>query len=98
MDRVPGWLLDAALLASASLITLWMAAAIYFDVRQSARGSLLLAAGWTLGVISLFAIWHPLWQPFAVLVLVAVLFTRWWLQQKPSHCRDWDPSVAVLPR
>ena len=46
----------------------------------------------------LFAAWQPLWQPFAALLGVAALFLVWWLRQKPSHDRDWDPSVAVLPR
>jgi hypothetical protein len=26
------------------------------------------------------------------------LFLGWWLRQKPSHDRDWEPAVAVLPR
>jgi hypothetical protein len=26
------------------------------------------------------------------------LFLGWWLRQKPSHDRDWDPCVALLPR
>ena len=57
-----------------------------------------LAAGWVAGAVVLFAAWQPLWQPFAVLLGVAALFLVWWLRQKPSHDRDWDPSVAVLPR
>lgn len=46
----------------------------------------------------MFALWQPLWLPFAVLVGVTGLFLVWWLRQKPSHDRDWHPSVAVLPR
>ncbi|MFL5327444.1 MAG: DUF4105 domain-containing protein [Gemmataceae bacterium] len=49
-------------------------------------------------MIAVFAAWQPLWHPFVVLLAVAALFISWWLQQKPSHNRDWDPSVAVLPR
>jgi hypothetical protein len=26
------------------------------------------------------------------------MFVGWWLQQKPSHHRDWSPAVAVLPK
>jgi hypothetical protein len=54
--------------------------------------------GWVVGVIGLFAAWQPLWQPFTVLLGVAAIFLAWWLNQKPSHNRDWDLSVAVLPR
>jgi hypothetical protein len=28
----------------------------------------------------------------------AALFMAWWLRQRPSHDRDWDPAVGVLPR
>src|SRR4029077_756982 len=51
-----------------------------------------------LGFIALFAVWQPLWQPFAVLLGFTALFLGWWFSQQPSHNRDWDASVAVLPR
>jgi hypothetical protein len=43
-------------------------------------------------------VWQPLWQPFVILLGIAALFLGWWLRQKPSHDRDWDPAVAVLPQ
>jgi hypothetical protein len=98
MGGLTAWIGPALVLASASAITLWMAGAIYYDVCGGAKWGRLLAPGWTVGVLSLFAAWQPLWQPFAVLLGVAALFLGWWLRQKPSHDRDWDPSVAVLPR
>jgi hypothetical protein len=58
----------------------------------------LVALLWAVGVGALFAVWQPLWQPFAVLLGLTGLFLVWWLRQKPSHDRDWDPGVAVLPR
>jgi hypothetical protein len=45
----------------------------------------------------MFAVWQPLWQPFAVLLGVFALFLCWWFRQRPSNNRDWDTSVAVLP-
>jgi hypothetical protein len=56
------------------------------------------AAGWVGGVGSLFAFWQPLWQPFAALLGATALFLVWWLRLKPSHDRDWEPAVAVMPR
>jgi hypothetical protein len=58
----------------------------------------LLVAGWAVGVLVLFAAWQPLWQPFAVLLGLTAIFLGWWFRQKPSNDRDWQPSVAVLPR
>jgi hypothetical protein len=98
MGGLTAWIVPALVLASATAITLWMAGAIYYDVCRGAKWGRLLATGWAVGVLSLFAAWQPLWQPFAVLLGVAAPFLGWWLRQKPSHKRDWDPSVAVLPR
>jgi hypothetical protein len=86
------------MLASAALITLWMVGAIFYDVCRESKWGWLLAPCWAIGVILMFAVWRPVWQPFCVLLGVAALFLVWWLRQKPSHKRDWDISVAVLPR
>ena len=86
------------MLASAAVITLWTVGAIYFDVCRGAKWGRWLALGWALIVISLFVIWQPVWQPFAVLLGVTAIFLGWWFRQKPSHNRDWEPSAAMLPR
>ena len=86
------------MLASAAVITLWTAGAIYYDVCGGAKWGRLVALGWAIGVIALFAGWQPVWQPFVALVGVSAVFLAWWFQQKPSNNREWDPSVAVLPR
>ena len=98
MDRIPEWLAPAMMLPVAAVIVLWVAGAIYYDVGHGSQWGRWLATGWAAGVIALFAAWQPLWQPFAALVGVAALFIGWWLRQSPSHDRDWDPAVAVLPR
>jgi hypothetical protein len=86
------------MLVAAAVITLWMVGAIYYDVCRGAKWGWLLAAGCAVGVVAMFAAWQPLWQPFAVLLVALALFLGWWLRQKPSNKRDWDTSVAVLPR
>jgi hypothetical protein len=97
MDQRPEWIAPIMMLASVALITLWMVGAIYYDVCRATKWGRLFAPGWAISVIWMFAAWQPLWQPFAVLLGVAALFLGWWLRQKPSHNRDWDTSVAVLP-
>ncbi len=91
-------LISAALLLVSAAITLWVAGAIYYDVCHGGKWARWLAAGWVGGVIALFVAWQPLWQPSAVLLGVAALFLGWWLRLKPSHHRDWDPTVVLMPR
>jgi hypothetical protein len=98
MGRILEWLVAGMMLASAAVITLWTVGAIYFDVCRGAKWGRWLALGWALIVISLFVIWQPVWQPFAVLLGVTAIFLGWWFRQKPSHNRDWESSAAMLPR
>jgi hypothetical protein len=98
MGRTLESIFVALMLASAAVITLWTVGAIYYDVCRQTRWGLLIALGWAIGVIGLFAAWQPLWQPFAVLLGVTATFLGWWFRQKPSHNRDWQPGAAVLPR
>lgn len=98
MGGLASLILAVLILAVSAALTSWVAGAIYFDVGQGSRWGRWLALGWAGGVIVLFSVWQPLWQPFAALLGLTALFLGWWLRQKPSHNRDWDPSVAVLPR
>ena len=98
MGQIVEWIVAVMMVAGAAAVTLWMIGAIYYDVCHGARWGWLLALGWAVGVIVMFVVWQPLWQPFALLLGVLALFLCWWLRQKPSHNRDWDISVAVLPR
>jgi hypothetical protein len=98
MGGITEWIVPLVVIASATVMTLWMAGAIYYDVCRETKWGRLLALVWAVGVTSTFAVWQPIWQPFAVLLGVVALFLGWWLRQKPSHNRDWDISVAVLPR
>jgi len=98
MGELLAWMLNAFLIISALLITLWMVGAIYYDLCDGGRWGGLLAAAWVGVVAALFAAWQPMWQPWAVVMAACVVFLIWWFRQKPSHDRDWDPTVAVLPR
>jgi hypothetical protein len=98
MDGFLEYMIPVLIVTIAAAITFWMAGAIYFDVCQAATWGWWLAVGWAGGVVTLFAVWQPLWEPFAILLGVFALFLLCWLRRKPSHDRDWDPSVAVLPR
>jgi hypothetical protein len=98
MDWLPEWIIAIPMFVVAAAVALWMAGAICFDVFNGGQRGFLAATAWLVGVATLLALWHPRWQAFLVLAAVAALFLAWWLRQKPSHDRDWEPAVAVLPR
>ena len=75
-----------------------MVGAIYYDVCGGARWGRWVALAWAVGVIAMFVAWRPLWQPIVALLGAESLFLAWWYRLKPSNDRDWDPSMAVLPR
>jgi hypothetical protein len=97
MDGIPEWV-ALGLIVPTAAIAIWMAGAIYFDACDGTRWGRFVALGWVAAVVASFAVWRPLWQPFALLLGVFAPFLTWWLRQMPSHDRDWDTSVAVLPR
>src|SRR5262245_43330880 len=94
MNALSEWVI----VAGSAAITLWIAGAVYFDVCKGGTRGRLAAAAWSCVVLGLFVVWQPLWQPFALLMGVWGAFLVWWLRQKPSQHRDWEPAVAVLPR
>jgi hypothetical protein len=97
MSLILGTITGALLLACA-LIAVWMAGAIYYDVCGEAKWGSGIALAWAIGVIAMFMVWRPLWQPIVAVLGAESLFLAWWYRQRPSHDRDWDPSAAVLPR
>ena len=97
MGFIPGIITGASLLACA-LVAVWMIGAIYYDVCGGARWGRLVVLAWAVGVVAMLAAWRPLWQPIVALLGAEALFLAWWFRLKPSNDRDWDPSMAVLPR
>lgn len=98
MGGMPDWVSHGLLLATTAGIALWAAGAIYYDVCRAAAWGWLAAGGWVVGVVALFIVWQPVWQPFVAVLGATAVLLAWWVRQRPSHDRDWDPCVAVLPR
>lgn len=92
------WVVPAVILAPSAVIALWTAGAIYYDLCGGNTWGRAVASSWTLAVLLLFAFWQPLWKPCLVVLGAVAVFLSWWLRQKPSQDRDWDPAVAVLSR
>ena len=93
MSQVLEWIAATEMLLYSAVVTLWLAGAIYYDVCSETKWGRFVALGWAIVVILMFVVW----QPFAMLLGVAAIFLGWWLSQKPSHHREWDPSVALGP-
>ncbi|WP_439622628.1 lipoprotein N-acyltransferase Lnb domain-containing protein [Gemmata sp.] len=98
MTDLSSWVATLLVWVVAVGTALWVAGAIYFDACGGSRLGKLLGLAWVGGAVTLLAAWEPLWQPAAALAAATAVFVAWWLRQQPSHNRDWDPSVAVLPR
>ncbi len=80
------------------LLVLWCAGAIYYDLfGESSRGAW-AALGWTVLWIVLFVVWRPEGKPFALLLAASIVLAWWWLSQRPSQDRDWDPHFARIAR
>jgi hypothetical protein len=92
------WAASVLLLAVAIGVTLWTSGAIYYDVGDEAQWGWYVAVGWSLCGAVLLATWRPLWCPAVLLFGVTAFISLWWLSLKPRLDREWDASVAVLPR
>ena len=77
------------------LVTLWAAAALFFDVRSSWL-RIPFAAVYTLGMLT---VWIWIRRPWKMVVTAAGFFAvlAWWFSLQPSNNRDWLPDSAVLP-
>jgi len=77
-------------------LTLWAAAALYFDVRVSWL-RVPLAAAYLVAVVAVW--WLSKRRVVAVVASFGAfgLVLGWWFTLAPSNKRNWQPDVAVLP-
>ena len=93
------WILSVLLLAIAAPVTAWMAGAIYYDVCGGARWGRWVAAGWVgRRRCGCSPSGSPSGNRSPFCSESLALFLVWWLRLKPSHHREWDASVALMPR
>jgi hypothetical protein len=77
------------------LLTVWAAAALYFDVRVSWLRTP-LAVAYLLGVLVMWFVVKGRWLKAVLTVGGFALVLGWWLTLRPSNDRDWQPDLAVL--
>src|SRR5262245_44400442 len=85
----------AILVPACLLMTLWAAAALYFDVRV-AWMRMPLAIAYLAAVLAAWLLVKGLWRKIGLAAGAAVLVMAWWLTLQPSNDRDWQPDLAVL--
>ena len=78
------------------LVTLWAAAALYFDARVS-WVRLPLAGVYALAVLAVWILVKRRWLAVGATAGGFVLVLGWWSTLQPSNDRAWQPDVAVLP-
>jgi hypothetical protein len=77
------------------LLSLWAAAALYFDVRVPWL-RVPLAGGFAVAVLLVWIGVRNGWLKVGLTAGGFVLVLAWWLTLKPSDDRDWQPDVASL--
>ena len=95
---VASLLLHGLMFSAASLMVMWMAGAIFYDVGHGSMAGGVLAIAWIGLSLGGLIFWHPAWKPFLALLLFFAFFLRWWFAQQPSHHREWDAHFSRLPR
>lgn len=71
-----------------ALLTVWAAAALYFDLNPIAAGAYVLV------VVALYIFIKGGWRAFGAALAVWVSVLVWWLSLRPSNDRPWQPDVA----
>lgn len=72
----------------------WGTLALYYSDLPGRMG---LAAGFGLGTLLAFLLLPNRWRTLIGFGLAFALVLAWWLSIAPSHERDWQAEVAVLP-
>ena len=78
------------------VLTIWAAAALYFDVRVPWL-RVPLAALYVLAVLTVWIFVKRRWRAVGLTVSGFALVLAWWSMLQPSNDRDWQPDLAVLP-
>ncbi len=93
-----GFFFSCLIYCISSLIVLWLAGALFYDVCRASRAGQLIVVVWLAVAIGTFILWVPAWKPFLALLIFFGVFLWWWFSQEPSHHRDWAPGFTELPR
>ncbi len=92
--QIVGALLLGVILCS---LTGWGALAIYFSNLSSLALRAGLSLTFVLGAVAGLLFIRPRRRAVYGFLLVFAGLLLWWLSIPPSHDRDWQPDVAVLP-
>jgi hypothetical protein len=89
LGTVVGW-------SALALVTVWAAAALYFDVRIPWLRTP-LAVVYLVAVLAVWILVKGRWLKMGLTGSGFALVLAWWFSLEPSNNRDWQPDLAVLP-
>ena len=78
-------------------MTIWGALAIYYSDLVSATFRTALSVVFVVGALVVLFFVRPHRRAVLGFLIVFSGIVAWWLAISPSHDRDWQPDVAVLP-
>jgi Domain of unknown function (DUF4105) len=97
LSRSLGWLIRSIWFLCKALLVAWATLAIYYSDLPWAGLRLTLAAAFA--AYAIWALWLSRQRRMSVVFFVLFLgVVAWWISIPPSHDRDWQPEVAVMPR
>ena len=75
-------------------MTAWMCGALFFDISRGTKWGWLLIAIWVTFSISSVALLKPIYLAILTITVAFILFLAWWLKQRPSNDRNWEPNFS----
>lgn len=78
-------------------MTIWGALAIYYSDLATIGFRTALSSAFVFGTMMGLLFVHPRRRAILGFLVVFAVLVVWWLAIPPSHDRDWQPDVALLP-
>lgn len=100
MNPAPAWRRAAGVvgrgfaLLLAVVLTVWAAAALYFDLLSGTSLRSLAASSYGIAMLGTMLAFRGRGKGTAICVAAFGLVLAWWLTLKPSNDRNWQPDVA----
>src|SRR6476620_3453891 len=100
MNPPPPWRRDAGVVARGSALLLaaalsvWAAAALYFDLLSGTSLRSLAASSYGIAMLGTLLAFRGRGKGIAICLAGFALVLAWWLTLKPSNDRAWQPDVA----
>lgn len=76
------------------VISIWLCGALFYDVAQGSKWGWLGITLWVTSVITSVTLLKPVYLSVLAITVAFLLFLAWWLSQRPSNDRNWEPNFS----